>query len=202
MGEPVSAGLKVNLNAASAITRIDHLIARFPQATARALNRAGVTGRAVMAREVAKDLGLAISKVKTEILVEEAKPGKLAVRVRITGRRIPLIDFGARAKFEPSRGLGTGVTYRLKGGRGHAPNAFITVVGKQHRGVFVRDLRRGPSSGRSAGAWTPNLPIRELTGPSLPYVFVKHRRVGEYQAGLSLRKNLQSELRFAMRRQG
>jgi hypothetical protein len=184
MGDSVSAGIKIALNATKAIKNIDALIAQFPLAAARALNRTGVTARAVMAREISKDIGLAVSKVKDEIKTDQATSANLRVRVRVAGKRIPLIDFGAKGP-EPSRGKGRGVSYRLKGGKGRLEHGFIATVGKGHRGVFMR-------------LGTSRLPVKEKFGPSLPHVFSKYTGIGEVQGGLALRKNLQSELRFAL----
>jgi hypothetical protein len=52
---------------------------------------------------------------------------------------------------------------------------------------------------RSKGSWSVNLPIYELHGPSIVRVFEKHVSVGVARAKEQLAKNLQSEMRFALR---
>lgn len=175
-----------------------------PRILARSLDRAATAGKTAMARAIAEDTGIANKNVTREISIDKAGlRSKVDPRivVSIKGRRLPLIAFGARGP-EPSKGKGRGVSYKLPTGRGRAPGAFIaTMPGGGHRGVFVRvgALARGAqgpgfSQKRSRGAWGPNLPIRELLGPSLPHVFEKKIDVFETAAQLSLTKNLIHEL--------
>ena len=89
-------------------------------------------------------------------------------------KRIPLIRWNARQ-------VGRGVSYRLKGGRGRHPNAFIAAMRSGHRGVFVRGTTRG-------------LPIKELFGPSLGHVFQKYRPEGEARVEEVFRTTLDHEL--------
>jgi len=175
---------------------VDGYARKFPSAVSRALNRAGTTTRAVMARAISKDLGLKVSTVREQLRIEKATPEHLVVRISVTGKRLPLIDFKARGP-EPSRGRGRGVTARLPGGAGRYPQAFIARVGAGgHRGVFIR-AAQGASQRRSRGAWSPNLPIKELHGPSLPKVFEKVTPEGLEAGQASFVTNLKSELRFA-----
>jgi hypothetical protein len=166
---------------------IDQLGAKAPRAIARALNRAAVSTRTVMASAVAKDTGLKVGTIREQLRIEQAKPveGKLAARITVSGKRIPLIDFRARGP-EPSRGRGRGVSARLPGGKGRYPHAFIATMKSGHRGVFQRRAQT-------------RLPVYELHGPSLPHVFVKHIAVGLARGEESLAKNLAHELRFALR---
>ena len=71
---------------------------------------------------------------------------------------------------------GRGVTYKLTGGKNRIANAFIATMSSGHKGVFVR---AGVSAKKSAGAWSKNLPIAELYGPSLGHVFAKFRPSAE-----------------------
>jgi hypothetical protein len=154
-----------------------------PYVMARALNRAGVSGKTAMTRAIHEDTGIASKDVGREIQLEKATKTKTVVALQIRGRRIPLIAFKARGP-EPSRGKGKGVSYTLPGGRGRVPDAFITTLGVGgHRGVYKRRGR-------------PRLPIDELFGPSLPHVFEKFIPVFAQAAGESFRKNLASEISF------
>jgi hypothetical protein len=178
------AGFSLTFKTVETERAIRQLKERAPFAIARALNRAAVSTRAVMARAVAADLGLNVGTVREEIRIQEAKPGRgeLTARLTVSGKRIPLIDFKARAT---RRG---GVTARLPGGTGRYPNAFIATMRSGHTGVFQR---RG----------APRLPIYELRGPSLPHVFSKYIPEGLARGEESIQKNLQSELRFALQQQ-
>lgn len=164
--------------------RIALLRDRAPQAIARALNRAGTSGRAYMTQQITKDTGLTSKHVKREILIEK---GREFINLVIRGARLPLIAFGAKGP-EPSRGRGRGVTYRLPSGRGRIPDAFIARMRSGHRGVF----KRSPRSGR--------LPIFEPKGPSLPHVFTKYLPGGCEHAGEALSRNLAHEMEFALKR--
>ena len=159
-----------------------------PLIMARALNRAAVSGQTAMVKAVSADTGIAAKNVKREIQIDKANRSRPMVALTIAGRRIPLIAFGARGP-EPSRGRGRGVSYRLPGGRGRVPNAFIATMGSGHRGVFKRRGRK-------------RLAIVELRGPSLPHVFEKFLPRFREAAQTSLVKSLTHEISFARSKQG
>lgn len=165
---------------------------RAPIAISRALNRAAGSARTVMVREVARDMGLKSGTVRDQVQIDEARPSqgdisRLRARLSVSGKRIPLIDFGARGP-EPSRGKGRGVSAKLPGGKGRYPNAFIATMRSGHRGVFARST-------------TKRLPIYELRGPSLPHVFTKYMPLGLARGQEALVTNLAHELRFALQQQ-
>lgn len=165
---------------------IESLRKKFPQAIKRALKRAGTSGRAEMVRQIAADTGLPQTRIRSEIKIITV--GDTAVQLEVAGTRVPLIDFKAKGP-EPSRGRGGGVSYRLPGGQGRAPHAFIATMKSGHRGVFQR---------RAGG--TDRLPINELFGPSLVHVFDKYLPQGAERAQESLVTNLRSEIAFALSR--
>jgi len=172
--------------------------ARAPLIMARALNRAAVSGQTAMVKVIVDNTGLQSKYVKRAIVLDKANRTRPVVALTIKGARIPLIAFGARGP-EPSRGRGRGVSYGMKGGRSRIPNAFIATVGiGGHRGVFKRI---GASRSKSPGAWSKNLPIRELRGPSVPHVFEKKLDVFKAAAQESLVKNLASEIGFEKSKQ-
>ncbi|KKM71004.1 hypothetical protein LCGC14_1434970 [marine sediment metagenome] len=177
------AVVNVRLNNSDLKLGIASLRRKFPRAIKRAVKRAGTAGRAVMTKEIAADTGLPSKRIKQEIRINQL--GDTGVQLEVRGRRIPLIDFKAKGP-EPSRGRGRGVSYRLPGGRGRAPHAFIATMPSGHRGVF---RRRG--SARS--------PIIQLHGPSLVRVFEKFLPLGAKRAEEALVKNLRSEISFALR---
>jgi hypothetical protein len=155
-------------------------------AVARALNRSIGSGRTIMAREMAGDMGLQVGVVKDAIKQKDATPSRLEAKLATSLKRIPLIDFKAKGP-EPSRGKGRGVGYRIGGQTKRLDHAFIATMRSGHRGVFLRKGDR-------------RLPIREAFGPSLGHVFIKFRPMGIARCAEQLRKNLVSEFRFVMSR--
>jgi hypothetical protein len=158
--------------------------AKFPAAIRRAVERASVSAKAEMAKSISADTGLPSRFVKDQ--VKTSKLGAFGIQLEVSGKRIPLIAFGARGP-EPSRGRGAGVSYKLPTGRGRLDHGFIATMPGGHRGVFVRKGAR-------------RLPIKEEFGPSLAHAFVKYLPDAAARAKESLIKNLRSEISFAMKR--
>lgn len=169
-----------------------------PAILARSLNRAAISGQTAMVRAITADTGIAAKNVKREIVLDKASRSIPLARLTIAGKRIPLIAFSARGP-EPSRGRGRGVSYQLPTGRGRAPSAFIATMKSGHRGVFRRKPGRETSKRHGAPPTSPQLPIMELRGPSIPHVFEKKLAVFEAAAQASLVKNLEHEISFARR---
>jgi hypothetical protein len=170
---------------------------RAPAAVARALNRSAISGRAEMVSLIAADMGLKAGVVRGAIRIENASADNLVAKIEARGKRIPIMEFGAKGR-EPSRGRPPGV--RAKSGIGGTqktyPHAFIATMPGGHRGVFERVPgadRRGGQPHRS------QLPIKELTGPSIVHVFRKFRPEGAARAKEALVTNLRSELRHVLR---
>lgn len=192
------ADVALRLDIAKTLRSLSALRDRAPVAVARALNRAAGSTRTMMVRHVAADVGIKASDVRKVMHLQEARPSqgdKMVARLSISGKRIPLIAFGARGP-EPSRGRGRGVSARLKGGRNRYPHAFIATMRSGHRGVFQRVTgarRHGLPPHRG------QLPIHELKGPSLPKVFEKYVADGLKRGEAALLTNLRHEMRFAWR---
>ncbi len=148
----------------------------------RALSRAAVSGRVVMVREVAADLGVRQADVKAYIRTR-ASAGSLESRIYAWGKRgIDLIDLQASGP-EPSRGTGAGV--RVKATPSRFPQAFIATMRSGHRGVFQREGKA-------------RLPVHELRTERIPVVFARHRAAGVARAAESLGTNLVSEIKYAL----
>ncbi|HEV8642168.1 MAG TPA: phage tail protein [Methylomirabilota bacterium] len=181
----------------------DALGAEAPRAVARAMNRTIATVKTAAVRASAAVLTLPQKDVRPAFFESRATSTRLEADLRASGKRIPLIAFGARGP-EPSRGRGRGVTYRLPGGRGRGtvPSGFIATMRSGHRGVFKRTsnlyppARRGPKPNR---AW---LPIRELFGPSIPRVLLEGREGDALRtlAAEALVTNLEHEVAFLVER--
>jgi len=176
--------------------------ARVTRATVRALNRAIGSGQSVMTKEIAADTGLKQKDVRDALVKREATASRPEASLAATLKRIMLIKFGAKGP-TPTRGKGRGVTYRLKGGKGRVESAFIATMKSGHTGVYRRAgaMQRGAagpsaSARKSAGAWSGNLPIIELKGPSIGQVFKKFRAAGLARALEVFQKNFDHELKF------
>jgi hypothetical protein len=124
----------------------------------RSLNRAILAGRTLMARAVARDIGLPVGEVKAAMQERQATLDRLEASFGTGLKRIPLIYFKAKQ-------TRTGVSYRLGAGKSLIPHAFLAKMQSGHAGVFAR---RGKT----------HLPIKEKWGPSLGHVFAKHRPEG------------------------
>lgn len=192
---------RIQLNTADVERAIRVLKAKAPIAIVRALNKSIESAKVAMAREVATDMGMKIGDVKKRIGVTPARSDNFIATLHAHGTPIPLIEFGATGP-KPSRGKGRGVSAKTGLTRKSYPGAFITTVasaaqvgmGVSHTGVF---RRAGTLKRKSARAWSKNLPIVELHGPSIAYIFGKHVAVGIARAEEQLVKNLKSEFRFA-----
>lgn len=165
------------------------LKAKAPTAITRSLNRAAVSARTAMLPAIAKDLRLTQTAVKPYIRTIDATVARQVARLAASLKRLPLILFNARAS---KRG---GVTARTATGR--YANAFIATMPSGHMGVFVR--KPPTRSRRGMPRSSPALPIRELKEPSVGFIFLKYRPLGIAAAEVSFAKNLQSEMRFALR---
>lgn len=175
--------------------------ANVQRAFVRAAKRAIDSGRSVMVKLIAADTGLQHKVVREALTMRYPSLADPVAAMRARAKRIPLIDFKARGPV-PSRGRGAGVTYRNPGGgRSNISNAFIATTraqangsGGEHRGVFVRvsDPTR-----KSRGAWSENLPMKQLYGPSMGHVFSKFRPQGVARALEVFDKNFDHELKFA-----
>lgn len=196
MGPAVN--LRMTLNTRETETAVQRLKAKAPIAIARALNRSAASGKTIMVRVLADDLGVKQKDIRDKVIVVRATPEQHVASLRASAKRIPVYDMGARGPF-PSRARGRGVTWRNQGQRKRDRSAFIARVGTGgHMGVFKRLKPTRSRAGLRRGS--PGLPIDELFGPSIAHAFTN--RVGEAQARMRevLTKNLQHELQFALSR--
>lgn len=157
---------------------------RAPHALSRAMNRAVVTARTVMAREIAEDTALGVRAVTKELKVTNSRPDSLRARLSVSGSKIPLIEW------KPTASKRNGVRAKLPPpGKGRYPHAFIATMKSGHRGVFQR---------KTLGTGSKRLPIHELHGPALPSVFAKLSPKAIVAGQESLLKNFEHELEFEL----
>lgn len=170
-----------------------------PGAIVKALNLAGAAASAAVTPRIAQDMGLDEPIVQRFVKQKLATATNQRTTIAASAKRIPLVWFRATGP-QPSRGRGTGVTAQLPGGRQRYPHAFIATVAagsSRHVGVFERKQQL---TRKSPGAWKPNLPIRELRGPSVWHVFKKFVSVGVEAGRQQLAETMRSEIRLALRR--
>jgi hypothetical protein len=129
-----------------------------PLAAVRSLNKTAVSAKSMAIKSVAAHIGIAQKEVRPFIVLQKATLRCLdAVLMALKAKRLPLIKIDPRAKQGRA-----GVTYRGAGGmRRTIPQAFLATMPTGHRGIYAR----APGAKR--------LPIRELAGPSIYYVFTQ-----------------------------
>lgn len=190
--------LKIEMDAAAMLKAIDEAPKVAGRAILRSVKRGTASGRTLMARLVAKDMGLKVGEVRNQIIMKEprANDDVPTGELRASLERIPLYKFQAKGPF-PSRGRGRGVSYKGEGGRKRISDAFIARMSSGHMGVFKRGLktpiRRPPKYSA--------LPIYELFGPSIGRVFAKHQPEVMARAQEQITKELERNLRFFLEQQ-
>ena len=148
------------------------------RASVRALNKAAKSGKTLLTRKIAKDMGVKVGDISRAISVRRATPTSFCVILGASLKRIPLIKFGAKATKR-------GVSYRAGSKRTKLAGAFMATMPTGHTGVFKRRLAVG------------RLPITELRGPSIGHVFLKYSDEALARAQEQFPKDLEHELRFA-----
>lgn len=184
----------VRFNTDQMVSAFDQLGRRGEFALRRAFKRTAISVRTVMAAAIAKDVGGKQADIKSQVKLA-INAQEVEATISTKGARIPVIDLKALGP-EPSRGRGRGVSWQTQGGqRAREPQAFIATMSNGHRGVFIKAKSL---TKKSRGAWSKNLPIKELFGPSLPHVFAKYVPLGIERAQEQLVKNLEHEFAFAL----
>lgn len=161
------------------------------RAAARTLNRSITSANSLLVKSVAANLKVKQKDVRDAMTVTLATPDRLTARIAAPFRRLWLYDLiqggnDPKGPF-PSRG------HRVLRIRGKTyPDTFIARVGT-HWGVF----KRIGAARKSRGAWSKNLPMLELTGPSIGHVATKYRDPAYARVREVFQKNFAHELGFA-----
>jgi hypothetical protein len=162
-------------------------------ANARALNRARIAARAVLARELNRETGVKISIIKRHIGHSVATKDNLEVTIRVDGNPVPAIAY--RAEQTP-----TGVAFTTGGGsRAFLKGAFIATTKSGHRAVWSR--HRPSRSRKGKPRSSPALPIFQRFGPPLSVVALRTEVLqSAFAAGeASFKKNLEHELQHRLK---
>lgn len=145
----------------------------------RALNKTIKPVEVLAVRAMAKDLRITQKNVRQAVKLHRATWSNRRAVIHVTGRRLPIMDIGARQTRR-------GVTYKGRGGgRKLIPGSFITTMLSGHQGVFKR-------MGKS------RLPILELHGASIPHVFIQThlQNALDRKAAEGWDKNIKHELKW------
>jgi len=160
-------------------------------AVARSLNRAIQGVRTDSAVEVRKEYNVKATPVKKSFRMERAGLGALEAAAVASGRRIPLVDFGARPKQPGGRKPVDGVSVQVKKERKVLKHSFLARLKSGHVGVFQRE-------------GDARLPINQKFGPSIPEMIGNQEVVDRIQANAEQRfsKTLDHEIDFALQKLG
>lgn len=158
------------------------------KAIVRAMNKTAKGVRTDISREVRQRVNIKAADVKTGIKLWMANKNRPSVRVTISGKRRPLMMFGAR---QTKAGVSVQV-YKTEG-RKVIPRAFIaTGKGSGQQNVF---WRAKAGDGKLVGRY----PIHKRYGLALPEAFEwTSREVVESQARERLKKNLTHEIDYLL----
>jgi hypothetical protein len=156
--------LKLNVRSdVKAITAgLTRYVGEQQKAVVRALNKTAAQAKTAAGQEVrAAGYNIKSSAIKKSFVVQRAKPGKLVVVLKASGRPIALINYGARQNKN-------GVSVQVKAGRTVLRHAFIATMQNGHQGVFDRVGKQHKIVKRNGKSFRTGLPIKELFGPSIP----------------------------------
>jgi hypothetical protein len=132
------------------------------KAIMRAVNKTADAAKTATSREIrAQGYNIKAAAISKSLHIRRATRHDLEAVIEVTGKPIPLINYGARQ-------VGRGVSVQVKNGRKIIPGAFIATMPNGHRGVFVRVGKGHKKVMRGGRAVWSGLPIRELWGPSIP----------------------------------
>jgi len=153
---------------------------------ARAVNKTGAKAKTETSVEIRKVVNLKAKRVGEALKLKRATFRNLTAVLTISGKPIPLIEFGARK----TKRNGVSIRVRkLKPIEKHRTSFIATRRSGSGEGVFIR---KGPA----------RLPIDEKIGPSIPAVFqFNNESTVSINAAENLVKNLDSEIKFLLSKQ-
>jgi len=153
--------LKISPNGLT-IEKVKAYAEAFPEAGSAALNRMAQQSRTQANRLVRERYNVKAGVLNSALTTERSTKTTLRSKVKAKGRRIPLVEFGARGRI-PSSKRSVGVSVEVvRGRRLTSAGTFLAI----------------PTFGRNTGAkgvymrWgKTQYPIRRLYGPSVPQMF-------------------------------
>ncbi|EFK10173.1 conserved hypothetical protein [delta proteobacterium NaphS2] len=179
-----------------------------PKVTQMAVNKTLSGVRTDTTNEVAKVVALKKKTIRATITVKKLGRNNAAAYVRCTGKRVPLMAFGAR---ELKSGKGVSVKVLKAEGRKIVKHAFIAKMpnpknpSNRHEGVFWRkyDGPRKPWNKKFPYSKMPKqyrLPIMELFSFAIPDVMGNEPTMAEIErlAGIRLKKEVDRALNYEL----
>jgi len=148
-----------------------------PPLVARALTRSARGVVTDASRETRKVYNVRSMDVRKSFSVVPANRSNLTASASSGGQRISLLHFGARPRKPGGRRPKRGVSVNVMSGRKTIPGSFVARMPNGGIGVF----RRKQGAGR--------LPIRKLTGPSVPHMLDHEDVQPNLEAGIGERFN-------------
>ncbi|MBB3256877.1 phage tail protein [Paraburkholderia sp. WP4_3_2] len=154
--------LSINADVKGIAASMQKYVGEQQKAVVRALNKTAMQARTAAAQEVrSAGYNIKSSAIKRSFIIDKARPARLVVTLKATGRPIALINYGARQGKN-------GVSVQVKTGRQVLRHAFIATMQNGHRGVFQRTGNGHKKIKRNGKVLRTGLPIKELFGPSIP----------------------------------
>jgi len=160
-----------------------------PTVIRRAVNKTATQAKTLASKEIRKVVNLKAKLVGQHIVINRANFKSLTARMKISGKPISLLEYGARQ-------TKTGVSVRVRKGRKIEKHKshFIAKMKSGHRGVFERRIINGKRAGR--------LPLDEKVGPSIPAVFqFNAEKQVTLVSAVNLQKNLDHEILYLLSKQ-
>ena len=164
-------------------TTLESLASQFPWIAKQALNRTATFTRARVIEKITDVYNVTpgVLRDTRNIRVVDAR-STLTAKVTATGRRLPLVDFGARQTRQ-------GVTIMVKrsGGRKLIPHAFIARMQSGHEGLFLRvpGAKVEPTRGRYAGTGIKRQKIEERFSLSVGQMMIAQDVYAEVEEQLA-----------------
>ena len=176
------------------------------QVISRAINKVATAARTQIVRRIVQEVNLKAGEVRDRnVSLTKANYSRLEAMIRVSGRRIPLLRWGARQTAK-------GVSYAIhRGQRTLAPGLFMEshgtpiVMPSGHRGVFARS---GPYVRMMRGRYVGKMrqQIFEKAGPSVPAVMGDIAELSaetlDEQFAAKLEGEIDSQIGLALARRG
>ena len=172
-----------------------------PKVMSKGLNKTVMSARTKFARSLSKRIGIKVGRVRKYLIVKRATYSYWRSAIKVSNKRIPLIEFRARQTKK-------GVTYKdyVTGERGFVRHAFITQMRSGHRGVFIRGRSTQLSTGYDymgrPRKW--RLPIYEELGKPFSEVFKDYKDSDGYHlvkvSETILQKSIHDQVELILRR--
>ncbi|EFK08741.1 conserved hypothetical protein [delta proteobacterium NaphS2] len=173
-----------------------------PKVTQMAVNKTLSGVRTDTTNEVAKVIALKPKTIRATITVKKMGRNNAAAYVRCTGKRVPLMAFGAK---QLKSGKGVSVKMLKAEKRKTIKHAFIAEMKSGHKGVFWRKYEGPRKKWNKKFPYSKmpkqyRLPIMELFSFAIPDVMGNEPTMAEIErlAGIRLKKEVDRALNYEL----